>query len=560
MSDVASLTREEAARRFDLVSVERYDVTVDLRGLYEGDVWAATSTISFTCREPGAETFVDCVGTATSVTLNGQELDPATAVARPHPAARPPRRQRAGRQLHPVRHPQRPRDPEDRRPQRQARLRLVDLRARHGTLRLRLLRPARPQGTPRLRGRRARELDGHQQLRPRHGRGPRRRRPALDVRRHAPALDVRHRRERRAVPRAALRARRLRPRPLLPAVAQAVHGARRRGAVRPHRPRPGVLRRAVRSAVPPGPLRPGLRAQHGRRDGELGLGHVDRQRPLPQHADLRPARRTRADPAARDGPHVVRRPRHDALVGRPLAQRGVRLVGVQLGRRQLHRVHRRVGDLPGRQQDGRLPPGHVTGHPPDPRRRARRRAGDGQLRRDHLYQGCERAEAAHGLRRRGRLRGGAAGLLPRARLGQHRPRRPHVGDRRGRRARPLRVDGGLARPGRHRHPPPRRRRHRRRLTRLGGASPPPPHHLVPQRLRSRRHAGRRHGGRDGGHVDHGRASRGRPPPGQRRRPHLRRRTSRSGVRARAPRPRRRPAGRGRPRPRRGHRLPDDVRR
>ncbi|MGA8246236.1 MAG: aminopeptidase N, partial [Nocardioides sp.] len=79
MSDVASLTREEAARRSDLVSVDRYDVAIDLRGLYEGDLWAATSTISFACKEPGAETFVDCVGTPSSITLNGHELDPATA-------------------------------------------------------------------------------------------------------------------------------------------------------------------------------------------------------------------------------------------------------------------------------------------------------------------------------------------------------------------------------------------------------------------------------------------------------------------------------------------------
>ena len=79
MTDIASLTREEAARRAALISVQRYDVNVDLRGLYEGDLWAATSTVSFTSREPGASTFVDCVGTVTSVTLNGRDLDPATA-------------------------------------------------------------------------------------------------------------------------------------------------------------------------------------------------------------------------------------------------------------------------------------------------------------------------------------------------------------------------------------------------------------------------------------------------------------------------------------------------
>jgi aminopeptidase N len=79
MSDIASLTREEAAQRSVLINVDRYDVTIDLRGLYEGDLWAATSTVSFTCREPGASTFVDCVGAVSAVTLNGVSLDPATA-------------------------------------------------------------------------------------------------------------------------------------------------------------------------------------------------------------------------------------------------------------------------------------------------------------------------------------------------------------------------------------------------------------------------------------------------------------------------------------------------
>jgi aminopeptidase N len=79
MTDTASLTREEAAGRAALIDVERYDVHIDLRGLYEGALWAATSTVSFRCREPGASTFVDCVGDVSSVTLNGQALDPTTA-------------------------------------------------------------------------------------------------------------------------------------------------------------------------------------------------------------------------------------------------------------------------------------------------------------------------------------------------------------------------------------------------------------------------------------------------------------------------------------------------
>ncbi|HET7739731.1 MAG TPA: aminopeptidase N, partial [Mycobacterium sp.] len=79
MTDIASLTRDEAAERAALVSVQRYDVHVDLRGMLDGDVWAATSTISFTCTRPGADTFVDCVGNVSAVTLNGRSLDPGTA-------------------------------------------------------------------------------------------------------------------------------------------------------------------------------------------------------------------------------------------------------------------------------------------------------------------------------------------------------------------------------------------------------------------------------------------------------------------------------------------------
>jgi aminopeptidase N len=79
MTDIASLTRDEAAQRAALIDVQRYDVNIDLRGLAEGEVWAATSTVSFTCRRPDSTTFVDCVGDVSSVTLNGEELDPATA-------------------------------------------------------------------------------------------------------------------------------------------------------------------------------------------------------------------------------------------------------------------------------------------------------------------------------------------------------------------------------------------------------------------------------------------------------------------------------------------------
>ena len=57
---------------------------------------------------------------------------------------------------------------------------------------------------------------------------------------------------------------------------------------------------------------------------------------------LRAARRDRA---ARDGAHVVRRPGHHALVGRPVAQRVVRHLGVGALPGGGHRVHRGLDDV-----------------------------------------------------------------------------------------------------------------------------------------------------------------------------------------------------------------------
>jgi len=76
---LASLTREEAEERAALVEVDRYDVAVDLRGLFDGEVLEATSTVTFACRTPGESTFVDCTGEIRHATLNGLPLDPATA-------------------------------------------------------------------------------------------------------------------------------------------------------------------------------------------------------------------------------------------------------------------------------------------------------------------------------------------------------------------------------------------------------------------------------------------------------------------------------------------------
>jgi aminopeptidase N len=78
VTDTASLTREEAAERARLVSVDRYDLEVEMRGLLDGETWESTSTVRFRCHEPGATTFVDCAMDVRSAVLNGRELDLAT--------------------------------------------------------------------------------------------------------------------------------------------------------------------------------------------------------------------------------------------------------------------------------------------------------------------------------------------------------------------------------------------------------------------------------------------------------------------------------------------------
>ena len=79
MTDAASLTRIEAEKRAALIEVDRYDVTLDLRGLFEGEVLDAVSTVTFRCHDPGADAFIDCVAEIRSATLNGVALDVSTA-------------------------------------------------------------------------------------------------------------------------------------------------------------------------------------------------------------------------------------------------------------------------------------------------------------------------------------------------------------------------------------------------------------------------------------------------------------------------------------------------
>ncbi|GIE49245.1 aminopeptidase N [Amorphoplanes nipponensis] len=72
-----SLTQSEAETRAALISVERYDIAVDLTDLPTGPLVRSVSTVTFACREPGAETFVDCAAEVVAATLNDRPLAPA---------------------------------------------------------------------------------------------------------------------------------------------------------------------------------------------------------------------------------------------------------------------------------------------------------------------------------------------------------------------------------------------------------------------------------------------------------------------------------------------------
>ena len=75
-----NLTRDEAATRAALLDVTSYSIDLDLTT--SETTFGSTTTIRFTCAEPGAETFADLVdATVHEITLNGRSVDPATAYA-----------------------------------------------------------------------------------------------------------------------------------------------------------------------------------------------------------------------------------------------------------------------------------------------------------------------------------------------------------------------------------------------------------------------------------------------------------------------------------------------
>ncbi|WP_406126496.1 aminopeptidase N [Streptomyces sp. NBC_00989] len=83
-----NLTRDEARERAALLSVDGYDVSLDLRSAVgdsaggEGTAagprtFRSVTTVRFRCAEPGAASFADLIAPAvTAVSLNGKDLDP----------------------------------------------------------------------------------------------------------------------------------------------------------------------------------------------------------------------------------------------------------------------------------------------------------------------------------------------------------------------------------------------------------------------------------------------------------------------------------------------------
>ncbi|MES9587638.1 aminopeptidase N [Streptomyces sp. NPDC093108] len=85
-----NLTREEAQERARLLTVDAYEIDLDLSGAQEGGTYRSVTTVRFDSAEAGAETFIDLIAPAVhEVELNGRALDVAAVfrdsrIALPH--------------------------------------------------------------------------------------------------------------------------------------------------------------------------------------------------------------------------------------------------------------------------------------------------------------------------------------------------------------------------------------------------------------------------------------------------------------------------------------------
>ena len=72
-----NLTRDEATARAAVITVDHYDVALDLTT--SDTTFRSTTTVTFSSAEPGERTFVDLIAPSVeAITLNGEALDPAT--------------------------------------------------------------------------------------------------------------------------------------------------------------------------------------------------------------------------------------------------------------------------------------------------------------------------------------------------------------------------------------------------------------------------------------------------------------------------------------------------
>ncbi|MFI1968195.1 aminopeptidase N [Streptomyces cinnamoneus] len=77
-----NLTREEAQQRARLLSVDSYEIDLDLSGAQEGGTFRSVTTVRFDVSEAGADSFIDLVAPAVhEVVLNGAALDAAEVFA-----------------------------------------------------------------------------------------------------------------------------------------------------------------------------------------------------------------------------------------------------------------------------------------------------------------------------------------------------------------------------------------------------------------------------------------------------------------------------------------------
>ena len=75
-----NLTRDEAGERAAVLTVESYEISLDLTS--SAETFSSTTVVTFDCSEPGLSTWIDLIApNVREVTLNGTTLDPAVVFA-----------------------------------------------------------------------------------------------------------------------------------------------------------------------------------------------------------------------------------------------------------------------------------------------------------------------------------------------------------------------------------------------------------------------------------------------------------------------------------------------